>query len=225
MSDRRSLSTAAAGSPRETAVALIEELPAGINDGRMGSQGLGMHVITTPFPGLLVLKPRRIKDGRGFFCEAYNKRRLAEAEIESDFVQDNLSLSRQAGTLRGLHFQSEPMAQAKLISVLKGAVRDIVVDLRRGSKTFGQHFSIVLNEAEGKQLFVPTGFAHGFLTLEPDTLFAYKVSNYYSSEHDTGIRFDDPGLGVEWGEGTNTLVISDRDRALPSFDPGAEYFP
>ncbi len=184
-----------------------------------------MDVATTPLPGLLILRSKRIEDGRGFFCEAYHKRRLAEAGIDTVFVQDNLSLSKPAGTLRGLHFQREPQAQAKLVGVLKGEARDFVVDLRRSSKTFGRHFSIVLGEAGGNQLFIPAGFAHGFLTLKPDTLFAYKVSNYYSPEHDTGIRFDDAGLGIEWGGAADTFLVSERDRALPAFDPKSEYFP
>jgi dTDP-4-dehydrorhamnose 3,5-epimerase len=184
-----------------------------------------MDAVTTPFSGLLVLKLRRIEDRRGFFCESYNKQRLVGVGIDADFVQDNLSLSKPAGTLRGLHFQREPKAQAKLVGVLKGVVRDVVVDLRRSSKTYGQPFSILLSEAEGNQLFVPVGFAHGFVTLEPNTLFVYKVSNYYSAEHDTGIRFDDPVLGIEWGRAADALVVSERDQMLPGFDPRAEYFP
>jgi dTDP-4-dehydrorhamnose 3,5-epimerase len=184
-----------------------------------------LEVITTPFSGLLIIKPQRIADGRGFFCENYNKRRLAEVGIDANFVQDNLSLSKPAGTLRGLHFQRQPMAQAKLVSTLTGSVRDVVVDLRRSSKTFGGHFSILLSQSEGNQLFVPVGFAHGFVSLEPDTLFAYKVSNYYSPEDETGIRFDDPNLGIDWDRTADALVISERDRALTSFDPSAEYFP
>jgi dTDP-4-dehydrorhamnose 3,5-epimerase len=183
-----------------------------------------MHVATTTLPGLMVLNPRRIEDQRGFFCETYHKRRLAEAGIQTDFVQDNLSLSKAKGTLRGLHFQRQPFAQAKLIGVLKGAARDVVVDLRRSSSTFGRHFSIALSEAEGNQLFMPIGFAHGFVTLMRDTLVAYKSSAYYSPEHDSGIRFDDAGLGIDWGVASDTLVVSERDQALPGFDPKAEYF-
>lgn len=183
-----------------------------------------MDVVATPLPGLLVLKPRRIEDPRGFLCETYQKRRLVEAGIDADFVQDNLSLSKPSGTLRGLHFQKEPMGQAKLVSVLKGAALDVVVDLRRCSATFGRHFAIELNEETGLQLFVPVGFAHGFVTSEPDTLFAYKASNYYSPGHDSGIRFDDPLLAIDWGRGAGALVLSERDRALPRFDPKVEYF-
>ncbi len=184
-----------------------------------------MDVVTTPFSGLLVLKPQRIEDGRGFFCESYSKRRLEEVGVYANFVQDNLSLSKAVGTLRGLHFQREPMAQAKLVSILKGLALDVVVDLRRSSKTFGEHFSVLLSPLEGNQLFVPVGFAHGFVTLAPETLFSYKVSNYYSPEHDAGIRFDDAILRVNWGRMVETPVVSERDRALPKFDPSAEYFP
>jgi dTDP-4-dehydrorhamnose 3,5-epimerase len=183
-----------------------------------------MDIVTTPLPGLMVLKPRRIEDGRGFFCESYHKQRLADAGIDACFVQDNLSLSKPEGTLRGLHFQKAPQAQAKLVGVLHGEARDVAVDLRRGSKTFGQHFSIVLSEAEGNQLFIPAGFAHGFVTLKPDTLFAYKVSHYYSPGQEGGIRFDDPLLGIDWGRAADMLVVSERDLALPAFDPKAEYF-
>ena len=129
-----------------------------------------MDVTPTPLAGVLVLKPKRFMDARGFFSETYNRRDLAEAGIEVDFVQDNLSMSRQPGTLRGLHFQREPQAQAKLVGVSKGAVRDVVVDLRLSSPTFAKHFSVVLSSDEGNQIFIPSGFAHGFLTLEPDTL-------------------------------------------------------
>ncbi len=183
-----------------------------------------MDIVTTPLPGLMILKPRRIEDGRGFFCESYHKQRLADAGIDACFVQDNLSLSKPEGTLRGLHFQKTPLQQAKLVGVVNGEVRDVAVDLRRGSKTFGRHFSIVLSEAEGNQLFIPAGFAHGFVTLKPDTLFAYKVSSYYSPGQEAGIRFDDPLLGIDWGRAADTLVVSERDRELPGFDPKAEYF-
>jgi dTDP-4-dehydrorhamnose 3,5-epimerase len=182
-----------------------------------------MEVLTTGFAGLLVLKPQRHADSRGYFCETYSQRRLAEAGITATFVQENISLSLEAGTLRGLHFQMEPAAQAKLVSVIKGAARDVVVDLRRRSERFGQHFSIVLSEDEGNQLYVPAGFAHGFITLEPDTLFAYKVSSYYSPEHDAGIRFDDSTLGIDWGR--SPVAVSDRDRTLPEFDETFAYFP
>src|SRR5262245_42624630 len=145
-----------------------------------------MEVILTPLPGLLILKPSRFEDPRGFFFEAYNKQRFAAAGIDVDFVQDSISFNRSRFILRGLHFQQEPFAQAKLVMVLSGAVRDVVVDLRRSSPRFGQHFAVTLSAGEGNQLFVPIGFAHGFLALEPDTVLTYKLSNYYSPEHDSG---------------------------------------
>jgi dTDP-4-dehydrorhamnose 3,5-epimerase len=183
-----------------------------------------MEITTVSLPGVLILKPKRFQDGRGFFCETYNKRRLKDVGIDVEFIQDNESLSKLRGTLRGLHFQTDPFAQAKLVSVVKGAALDVVVDLRRSSPTFSQHFSIELSEAEGNEVFIPVGFAHGFLTLAPDTLFAYKVSEYYAPEHDTGIRFDDDVLGINWGEPPDLIVASDKDLQLPCFDPNATYF-
>jgi dTDP-4-dehydrorhamnose 3,5-epimerase len=183
-----------------------------------------MEITTVSLPGVSILKPKRLQDGRGFFCETYNKQRMQEAGIDVEFIQDNVSLSQLPGTLRGLHFQAEPFAQAKLVSVVKGAALDVVVDLRRSSPTFGQHFSIELSEAEGNQVFIPVGFAHGFLTLAPDTLFAYKVSEYYAPDHDTGIRFDDDVLSINWGEQPDLIVASDKDLQLPCFDPNAKYF-
>lgn len=184
-----------------------------------------MDVTTTPLLGVLVLKPKRFYDPRGYFSEIYNKRRLEEAGIEVAFVQDNVSVSKPRGTLRGLHYQREPVAQAKLVGVLAGSVRDVAVDLRRNSPTFGQHFSVLLSAEEGNQIFVPVGFAHAFLTLEPDTMIFYKVSNFYSPEHDAGIRFDDKLLGIDWGVDRAPIVTSDKDRQLPPFDPNTAYFP
>lgn len=184
-----------------------------------------MDIIQTPLLGLIILKPKRFQDCRGFFCEAYSKRRLAEAGIDVDFVQDNLSVSEIRGTLRGLHFQKNPRAQVKLVSAIKGAARDVVVDLRQRSPSFGKNFSVVISAEEGNQIFVPVGFAHGFLTLEPDTMLSYKVSNYYSPEHDFGIRFDDPRLGIDWGFDPASIITSDKDQQLPLFDPKTCYFP
>ena len=185
-----------------------------------------MDVAPTSFPGLFVLKPQRFEDQRGFFCESYNKGRFKSAHgLDVDFVQDNLSFSGPRLTVRGLHFQRQPWAQAKLVTVVRGAVKDAVVDLRRNSPYFGQHFLITLSAAEGNQLFIPIGFAHAFLTLEPDTLLTYKVSNYYSSDYDTGIRFDDAALAIDWGFERKLMVSSDKDRRLPAFDPMGNYFP
>lgn len=184
-----------------------------------------MDVTTTPLSGVLVLKPKRFYDPRGYFSEIHNRRRLEGAGIHVDFVQDNISVSKPRGTLRGLHYQKAPFGQAKLVGVLKGAVRDVVVDLRHGSTTFGQHFSVLLSAEEGNQVFVPIGFAHGFVTLEPDTMIFYKVSHFYTPEHDAGIRFDDPLLGIDWGMDPAAIVTSDKDQKLPPFDPKADYFP
>lgn len=184
-----------------------------------------MDVTLAPLPGVLILKPRRFDDPRGFFNESYNRKRFEGIGIDVDFVQDSLSFSRPRLTVRGLHFQREPWAQAKLVTVVSGAALDVVVDLRRSSPCFGQHFAAKLTAAEGSQLFIPIGFAHWFVTLEPDTLLTYKVSNYYSPEHDTGIRFDDPLLGIDWGVDANLIVASGKDRQLPAFDPQLDYFP
>jgi dTDP-4-dehydrorhamnose 3,5-epimerase len=182
-----------------------------------------MEILPTPFRGALILKPKRFDDSRGFFSESYSKRRLKEIGICIDFVQDNLSYSKSTSTLRGLHFQKAPYAQAKLVSVVRGVVLDVIVDLRRNSAGFGKYHAIELSAAEGNQLFIPAGFAHGFITREPDTVFAYKASAYYSPDHDTGIRFDDPTLGINWGVDCNQIFASEKDRHLPSFDPQGEY--
>jgi dTDP-4-dehydrorhamnose 3,5-epimerase len=184
-----------------------------------------LDVTPTPLPGVMILKPKRFQDLRGFFSETYNKQLMAAAGFSVDFVQDNISSSQQRGTLRGLHFQKVPFAQIKLVSVIRGAACDVVVDLRRSSPTFGQHFVVVLSAEEGNQILVPIGFAHGFVTLEPDTVLSYKVSNYYSPEHDTGIRFDDIRLGIDWGCNLSSVVTSEKDQRLPLFEPKAEYFP
>jgi len=139
-----------------------------------------LEILAAPMPQVLMLKPQRFTDSRGFFSESYNKAVLERAGISVDFVQDNLAYSTSQLTLRGIHFQKEPFGQAKLVSVLQGAVVDVIVDLRQSSAKFGQHFATRLSAKEGNQLFIPVGFAHGYLTLEPDTIFTYKVSNYYS---------------------------------------------
>lgn len=169
-------------------------------------------------PDVIVLTPRRFADERGYFEETWNKRTLADAGITVDFVQDNQSLSRPVGTLRGLHFQAPPHAQSKLVRVIKGAVLDVAVDIRRASPTFGQWVSAELSEENGAQIFVPRGFAHAFLTLRPDTIVAYKCDNFYHRDADGGIRYDDPDLAIDWpipaqGEG---LTVSAKDRNLPA---------
>ena len=149
------------------------------------------------FECVLEIVPARHGDARGFFSETWNRQTLAKAGIDFDFVQDNHSLSVDAGTLRGLHFQAPPRAQAKLIRVARGRILDIAVDIRRSSSTYGRHVAVELSAENGFQLFVPVGFAHGFCTLEPDTEILYKVSAYYSAAHDHGVAFDDPALGID----------------------------
>ena len=162
-----------------------------------------------------MLAPRKHGDHRGFFSEAYSRRTLAEAGIGIEFVQDNHSLSAEKGTVRGLHFQTPPFAQDKLVRVVRGAVFDVAVDLRRGSPTYGQHVSAVLSAEAWNQILAPIGFAHGFMTLEPDTEVIYKVSNYYAPDHDQGILWNDPALGIAWPIPEAQAILSDKDRRQP----------
>ena len=154
-------------------------------------------------------------DHRGFFSEVYNKRALAEAGIDIEFVQDNHSLSAEKGTVRGLHFQTPPFAQDKLVRVVRGAVFDVAVDLRRESPTYGRHVSMVLSAETWNQILVPIGFAHGFMTLEPDTEVVYKVSGYYAPDHDKGLLWNDPALGIAWPIPEARAILSDKDRRQP----------
>lgn len=168
-----------------------------------------------PLEGLLEVRPRRFADERGFFSESWNAAAWREAGITTEFVQDNHSLSRPRGTLRGLHFQSPPAAQAKLVRVTRGAAFDVAVDLRLQSPTYRQWAGVTLSAAEWNQLLIPEGFAHGFLTLEEDTEVQYKASMSYSPAHDRAIRFDDPAIGIDWPVAATELILSDRDRAAP----------
>ena len=177
-----------------------------------------------PLRDVKIVVPKRIGDSRGFFSETWRRDRFAECGVDADFVQDNHSLSAKAHTLRGLHFQTEPFAQAKLVRVVKGSILDVAVDLRHGSPTFGRHAAIVVSAAAGNQLYVPTGFAHGFLTLEPDTEVLYKVSAYYSPAHDKGLLWSDPALGIDWGVPEDEAVVSDKDRLHPRLQDLPRYF-
>jgi dTDP-4-dehydrorhamnose 3,5-epimerase len=162
----------------------------------------------------IVITPRRIGDDRGWFSETYNARRLADHGIANEFCQDNQSLTRAPGTLRGLHFQRLPHAQAKLVRCLAGRIFDVAVDIRRASPTFGRWVGIELSADNGRQLFIPSGYAHGFLTLEPDCMVAYKVDDFYSAECDAGISWNDPDIAIDWPlDGTPQL--SAKDAALP----------
>lgn len=174
-----------------------------------------LHIFTTTLPGVLILEPECFADERGFFREVWNRRDLARQGIELDFVQDNQSLSRAAGTLRGLHFQAPPHGQAKLVRCGHGRILDVAVDIREGSPAFGRWVGVELSKANGRQLFIPEGFAHGFVTREPDTEVLYKCSDYYARECQGTIRFDDPDIGVEWGVDPGRVVLSKKDAAAP----------
>jgi dTDP-4-dehydrorhamnose 3,5-epimerase len=163
-------------------------------------------------PRLIV--PKRHADERGWFSEVFHEKRLRDLGITCRFVQDNHSSSKRAGTLRGLHFQLPPMAQAKLVMVLRGRILDVVVDVRRNSPTFGKYVSVELSTEAGHQLYVPVGFAHGFLTLEDEVVVMYKVSNYYSPAHDSGICWNDPDIAFPWPFKHADIIISEKDRRL-----------
>ena len=176
-----------------------------------------MQVQTLTIPDVKVLIPGKLGDGRGFFSEVYSRRSLAGAGIDTDFVQDNHSLSACKGTVRGLHFQTPPRAQDKLVRVVRGSVFDVAVDLRRSSPTYGRHVSVVLSAEAWNQMLVPVGFAHGFVTLEPDTEVLYKVSDYYAPDHDDGLLWNDPALGIRWPIPEKEVVLSEKDRRLAPF--------
>ncbi|QRM28284.1 dTDP-4-dehydrorhamnose 3,5-epimerase [Microvirga sp. VF16] len=183
-----------------------------------------LTVEPTAIPEIKVVTPKRFGDNRGFFAETYHKQRFAEAGVDMEFVQDNHSLSAVAGTVRGLHFQSNPFAQAKLIRVVRGRVLDVAVDIRRSSPTFGRHVAVELSAENGRQLLVPVGFAHGFCTLEPDTEIVYKVSAYYSAAHDHGLRWNDPALAIDWPVAPTDAILSDKDRQQPLLAELPAYF-
>jgi dTDP-4-dehydrorhamnose 3,5-epimerase len=165
--------------------------------------------------GVVLVAADRFGDDRGFFSETYNLRVWRENGIDVDFVQDNHSVSSQIGTLRGLHFQTPPFAQAKLVRVTRGSVFDVAVDIRRGSPAYGKWVGVTLSAKEWNQLYVPAGYAHGFVTLEENTEFLYKVSAPYSKENDRSIRFDDPAFGIEWPIAAEQLVLSEKDKNAP----------
>jgi dTDP-4-dehydrorhamnose 3,5-epimerase len=159
--------------------------------------------------------PKRHIDGRGWFSEIFHQKRLSELGIDVRFIQDNLSSSERAGTLRGLHFQLPPAAQAKLVTVLRGRILDVAVDIRRGSPTFGKHVSAELSAETGHQLYIPVGFAHGYLSLEDDVLLMYKVSDFYAPAYDSGIRWSDPDIAIPWPYGHAEIITSEKDARLP----------
>jgi dTDP-4-dehydrorhamnose 3,5-epimerase len=173
-----------------------------------------MKILATPFEGLYVIEPQVWGDARGHFFESYSEAAFKAAGLPTDFVQDNQSLSAK-GILRGLHFQAPPFAQGKLVRVITGAVLDVVVDIRKSSPTYGQHFKIELSADNKKMLWVPPGFAHGFVTLEDQTIFVYKVTGLYHKESEGGLLWNDPQLGIDWG--VADPLLSDKDKLQPSW--------
>ncbi|MBL7782554.1 MAG: dTDP-4-dehydrorhamnose 3,5-epimerase [Saprospiraceae bacterium] len=175
-----------------------------------------MPFLPTPIPDLLIFEPKVWPDERGYFYESYNRKTWEDAGLQVDFVQDNQARSTR-GVLRGLHFQTGEMAQAKLVRVVEGEVLDVAVDLRPESASYGQWFSILLSAENKRQLFVPRGFAHGYVVLSETAEFVYKCDNYYSKAHEGGVRFDDPTLNIDWKIDLSEVLVSEKDLALPYF--------
>lgn len=171
-----------------------------------------MNVTKTDIEGLLLIEPNIFRDERGYFLESYNDGRYHETGIPELFVQDNVSVSKK-GVIRGLHYQAPPFDQGKLVSVLRGRVIDVAVDIRTGSPTYGKHVAVELSADNHKQFWIPAGFAHGFVALEDDTVFAYKCTNVYSKDHDRGIRYNDPALGIDWN--VTDPIVSEKDKLHP----------
>tara|TARA_B100001057_G_C22719435_1_gene899107 strand:+ start:594 stop:1145 length:552 start_codon:yes stop_codon:yes gene_type:complete len=176
-----------------------------------------MNIKTTTLEGCFIIEPKVFDDERGYFFESFHRKKFQELTgIKTQFVQDNESMS-QRGVLRGLHFQTGKFAQSKLVRVIKGSVLDVAVDLRKDSSTFGKYFSIILSEKNKFQLFIPRGFAHGFVVLEDDTIFSYKCDNNYNKLAEDGVMYDDPDLQIDWNLSKDKMIISEKDKNLSSF--------
>ena len=183
-----------------------------------------LKVESTEIPSVKIIDVEKFADRRGFFSEVYVHNAFAAAGIDAAFVQDNHAFSADRGILRGLHFQAPPFAQAKLIRVTRGRILDVAVDIRRSSATFGRHVAIELSAENWRQIFVPIGFAHGYVTLEPETEVLYKVSAYYAPQHEYGLAWDDPSLGIDWGFVRGQPIMSERDRKHPRLAELPKYF-
>jgi dTDP-4-dehydrorhamnose 3,5-epimerase len=190
----------------------------------MASAVASVQVVATEIADVKLIVPKIHRDHRGFFSETYNKAGLAALGANLEFVQDNHSLSVERGVIRGLHFQIPPFAQDKLVRVIRGSVFDVAVDIRRGSTTYGKHVARVISAADWNQFLVPIGFAHGFCTLEANTEVIYKVTNYYSPEHDRGVLWNDPDLGIAWPIAESEAILSDKDKKQPRFGDLPSYF-
>jgi dTDP-4-dehydrorhamnose 3,5-epimerase len=174
-----------------------------------------LNIEKAEIPAVKIIDVEKIGDRRGFFSEVYARRAFADAGIDLDFVQDNHTFSAARRTLRGLHFQSPPFAQDKLVRVTRGRILDVAVDLRRSSPSYARHVAVELSAKNWRQVFIPIGFAHGYVTLEPDTEVLYKVTNYHAPDHSHGLAWDDPALGIDWGIGAAEAILSDKDRRNP----------
>ena len=175
-----------------------------------------IEIVELKIPAVKVIKSKRYIDERGYFSESFNRRELASFGIDLEFVQDNHSYSKFAATVRGLHFQSPPDEQKKLVRVLRGSIFDVAVDLRVGSQTYGHYVAVTLNSENGKQLLVPEDFAHGFMTLEDNTEVLYKTTSYYSPNNDFGIYWKDPDVGIPWPLSEKKVILSNKDKILPT---------
>jgi dTDP-4-dehydrorhamnose 3,5-epimerase len=183
-----------------------------------------MQILETAIVDVKLIKPVRHVDSRGFFSEVFKESELRKHAIDTDFVQDNHSLSVSRGVVRGLHFQIAPFAQAKLLRVVAGSILDVAVDIRVGSPSYGRHVAVVLSAIDWNQIFIPEGFAHGYCTLEPNTEVLYKVNAYYSPEHDRGLLWNDPALGIAWPVTADEALVSDRDRKHPALSCLPQHF-
>lgn len=182
-----------------------------------------MKISYTKFEGVILIEPKKHEDDRGFFSETFNKKKIKEFD-KLEFVQDNQSLSLKKNIFRGLHFQIPPYAQDKLVRVIKGSILDFVLDIRKSSKTFGQIECFKISSSNFNQIFIPKGFAHGFLTLEDNTETIYKVTDYYSPEHDFGISINDPELNIDLPTDIKNITLSDKDKSQPNFKESKYYF-
>jgi dTDP-4-dehydrorhamnose 3,5-epimerase len=192
--------------------------------GRARWTGSAMQVEETAIPAVKIVTPKKHGDNRGFFSEVYNQADWDKAGLAFTFVQDNHSYSAAKGVLRGLHFQTPPFAQDKLVRVVRGAILDVAVDIRRSSPTFGRHVAVELSAENWRQLLVPIGFAHAFITLEPDVEVLYKTTAPYSAAHDRGVAWDDPGIGIAWPSLPEGPVLSDKDRKWPRLKDAPDLF-
>ena len=183
-----------------------------------------MEFRTFEVGGLLEIVPGRIVDDRGYFSETFRLDRFRDRAGAADFVQENQSLSLRTGTIRGIHFQSHPAAQGKLVRCLSGSIFDVAVDLRRGSRTFGRWVAVTLTPEQGNQLWIPIGFGHAFCTLQPNSIISYRVTSYYSGEHDKGVAWNDPELGIEWPNLADPATLSAKDRQQPALSELPAYF-